>query len=288
MKTLRQIREEISKKLNTCALETFSYNSPMLILLIYALIGVLAGFLGGLLGIGGGLIVVPALLAMFHLQSLPDTYAMQVAIGTSLGAMIFTSASSAWTHYRQRGVLWPLFCQLAPAVIVGAILGAVVADYLPSHSLKRFFGLSVILLGAYFLFPMRELAPRQPTPLILVCLGTLIGGFSSLLGIGGGIMTVPVLTILRIPLRNAIATSALIGFCIAFIGALSFLLLGFSRNTYEGSVGYLYLPAFVIISITSLISASYGAKMTYILPVMTLRRLFGALLIMMGLWMLLA
>ncbi|MCE5317704.1 MAG: sulfite exporter TauE/SafE family protein [Parachlamydia sp.] len=258
-------------------------------ILAYILIGLLAGFFGGLLGIGGGLIVVPALLLVFHQLGFANTYLMQIAIGTSLGAMLFTSASSAWAHYRQKGVNITYFYRLAFGVILGAIAGALFADFLSSRSLSLIFGLSVIAIGGYFLMPAKESktfqASNSPSVTLMTLFGSLIGALSSILGIGGGVITVPILTAMGMPLRNAISTSAAVGFLIALVGALSFFLLGLKHQTF-GS-GYLYLPAFICIGITASLAAPYGARLTYIWPTSTLRRIFGAVLILTGISMLL-
>jgi uncharacterized protein len=256
--------------------------------ILYALIGAIAGFLGGLLGIGGGLVVVPALLFSFHQMHFPDTYAMQIAVGTSLGAMLFTSASSAWAHYRQKGVSWNYVFLLAPGVILGAICGAISADYISSHSLRLIFAISVIIIGSTFILPAKQKETARVIPkntLIMTALGLFIGALSSLLGIGGGIITVPILTAMQMPIRNAISTSAAIGFVIAFIGALAFLFLGLRHPTDSGNLGYLYLPAFIGIGLTSCIAAPLGAKLAYTWPTDILRRIFGIVLIIAGLGM---
>lgn len=258
--------------------------------ILYSLIGTIAGFLGGLLGIGGGLVVVPALLFAFHQMHFPDTFAMQIAVGTSLGAMLFTSASSAWAHYRQKGVSWNYVLLLAPGVILGAISGAISADYLSSHRLRLIFAISVMIIGSTFILPEKQKGTTKPknipqNSLIMSALGFFIGALSSLLGIGGGIITVPILTAMQMPIRNAISTSAAIGFVIAFIGALTFLFLGLRHPTDSSHLGYLYLPAFIGIGLTSSLAAPYGAKLAYTWPTDILRRIFGLVLIIAGLGM---
>lgn len=261
--------------------------SPVLILYIF--IGLLSGFFGGLLGIGGGLIAVPSLLFTFYLINLPQTYAMQLAIGTSLGAMIFTAASSAWAHYRQKGVYWDFFCKLAPGILIGTILGSLIADYLPSKELKLIFGLFILIIGFSFLVPPETLMIKnpliQPNISHMSLMGVVIGTTSSLLGIGGGIMTVPVLTLFQVPLKNAISTSAVTGFLIAVVGAVSFLYLGLDKETISGSLGYLYLPAFIPIGIAAALAAPFGAKLAYRLPQIVLSRIFGIFLIIVGITM---
>ncbi len=257
-----------------------------LAIIIFAITGIFAGFFGGLLGIGGGLIAVPVLLLTFHLLGFSATNAMQVAVGTSLGAMVFTAASSAWAHYRQQGVNWHLFRLLIAGVAAGAILGALIADLLPSQKLAFIFGVFVFFIGVYFLLPTEKLEQpgelRPPHFFIMFTIGVIIGVISSILGIGGGIITVPILTAFRTPLRNAISTSAVIGFFIALIGAISFLFLGLKQPTFTYSIGYLYVPAFIFIGLTSSLAAPYGAKLAYTLPTHVLRRIFGVALILVG------
>lgn len=254
--------------------------------LAYVLTGLFAGFLGGLLGIGGGLLVVPALLLIFHYLDFPDAFAMQIVIGTSLAAMLFTSASSALAHYRQKGIDMAYFFRLAFGVILGAIVGALFADFLSSRSLSLIFGLSVILIGACFLRPDAESRQKSHHPGIIPMnfLGFLIGAISSILGIGGGIITVPILTGMGLPLRNAISTSAAVGFLIAIAGALSFLLIGLKHQTF--GYGYIYPPAFIWIGISASLAAPMGAKFTYTWSTTALRRIFGAMLILTGVDML--
>jgi len=258
--------------------------------ILLAVIGVFAGFLSGLLGIGGGLVTVPALLYMFHLLDFSSAYRMQIAVGTSLAAMVFTSLSSAWAHSLQKGVHWHLFRYLGPGIAVGAILGAMIADRLPSETLKLIFGVSVCLFGFYFLVVKKrgEIEGNDrstPHPLILAVVSVVIGTFSAILGIGGGVFIVPFLTVYHTPLKNAISTSAVAGLIVAFIGALSFLYLGLDKATYHESLGYLYLPAFLILGITSSLTAPYGAALVYSLPTTILRRIFGVFLIIVGISM---
>lgn len=261
----------------------------LLAVIIYILIGILAGFMGGLLGIGGGLIAVPAMLMTFTMLNLPIDHAMQVAVGTSLAAMVFTSASSAFAHYRLKGIYWSAFFGLAPGVILGAILGAIVADFLPSRHLAMFFGVLSFAIGIYFLFPSTSKAIEEVHIdqhwFYMMMIGLLIGILSSMMGIGGGIATVPILVSMHVPLRNAISTSAATGFIIAVVGAISFFLLGLKHNTFNGGVGYLYIPAFIVIGFTALIAAPFGARMAYILPTQILRKVFGCYLMVVGLVM---
>jgi len=258
-------------------------------LLIYVAIGVVAGFLGGLLGIGGGLVAVPSLLAAFQALGLSMEDVMQVAIGTSLAAMVFTSASSAGAHYSQKSVCWPAFRILAPGVILGSILGAVIAIHLPKRGLELIFGFCEGAIGIYFLYPAsvpeNEMGLRSIYPAIFAAIGVGIGGISTLLGIGGGIVTVPILTAYGMPLRNAISTSAAIGFLIAISGAAAFLYPALEKHDFSVRTGYIYLPAFICIGLAASLIAPFGARLAHTLPIRSLQMVFGVVLIITGIWM---
>lgn len=258
----------------------------LLAFVIYAFVGVAAGLLAGLLGIGGGLVTVPALFLLFHLMDFPSTHLMQVAVGTSLAAMVFTASSSAWSHHLLRGINWSFFRVLSPGIVLGAIVGAVVADSISSRSLQIVFGISESLIGIYFILPHQNLEESNiifpGRPLLFLVLGIGIGFISSILGIGGGIVTVPLLVASRVPLKNAISTSAATGLLIAWVSAVSFLILGLKQVTFSETVGYVYIPAFFCIGITATFTAPYGARLAYSLPTETLRRLFGIVLIIVG------
>lgn len=260
-----------------------------LALIIYAATGVVAGFLGGLLGIGGGLIVVPALTFTFYLLDFPQTSLVHLAVGTSLAAMVFTAAASAYAHFRKKGINWKFFRGLAFGIIFGCIGSALVAKYLSSKHLGMIFGFFECVVGVYFCFFRQKESQgslKEPFFLVIAAIGVGIGGLSTLLGIGGGIITVPVLSAFRVPMKNAIATSAATGFVIAIIGAFSFLVIGIKEKVVAGSIGFLYLPAFILIAITAALTAPIGAKLTYVLPTPFLKRLFGVVLLIGGLLML--
>lgn len=255
----------------------------VIMLTLCTFIGILAGFLAGLLGIGGGIVTVPALLAMFSILEFPVETNMQMAIGTSLAAMLFTAGSSAYAHVK-KGIKKEIFYLLAPGVIIGAMLGAFLVIHLSSQLLKGIVGFSEILIGCSFLLSHTiEIKKVQSTyPFLLGLLSLPIGMFSAILGIGGGILTVPILTFFRIPIHQAISTSAAIGFLIALVGAMIFFYLGAESDHLKGEVGVVYLPAFVTIGLTSMFFAPMGAYFAYRLPTLTLKRLFGVVLIVVG------
>lgn len=257
-------------------------------ILAYGLIGILAGVMAGLLGISGGLVTVPGLLLVFHFLGFPQGYVMQLAIGTSLAAMVFNSISSTWAHQRRQSVLWDLFLSLLPGIVLGSIAGASIAHLISGVILEVIFGIFAILVGLHFLRPTKvhDIPSRLPSKIILGLIGFGIGGISNILGIGGGIITVPVLLAFHIQDKKAIATSAATGLIISFLGALSYLYFGIGETSFSYTVGYLYLPAFVIISITTFFAAPYGAHLTHILPTSVTKRIFGIALMGTGVLML--
>lgn len=252
---------------------------------MYVTLGAIAGFISGLLGIGGGMIVVPALLMIFKLLNFPFENMMQMAIGTSLTAMIFTAGSSAWAHHKT--VNWYIFKALIPGIFLGSILGAMIAHILPTEILQVIFGIFLCVLGTYFLLTakIKEVeATIKPDYFIIHLMGLMIGSISSILGIGGGIITVPMLLMLGTSMQNAISTSATTGFLIATVGALSFLFLGLTEES-NGTIGYVYIPAFVVIGLTAAIMAPLGAKYSYSTSTVVLKRIFGIYQIVIGILM---
>ncbi len=260
-----------------------------LVVLLYLLTGALAGLSAGLFGIGGGIIVVPALYYLFRFSGFPDQSLMHMALGTSLFSIVFTGMASAWGHYRQRMVNMSIVYALTPWLLLGALLGATLAHVLDSRYLRYLFALFELLV-AWRLFSDSAVLPRggMPSRVAKVTGGLGIGVLSSLMGIGGGTLTVPFLLWHGIPLRNAIAVSAVCGIPIAMAGAGGMLLLGSTVTALpEHTVGYLYWPAAVPIVFASMVAALLGSRLARALPIAILRQAFALLLTVVGLRMLL-
>lgn len=260
-----------------------------LALILYFLIGLIAGFMGGMLGIGGGLVTVPSLILIFSHLGFPPEHRAHLAIGTSLGAMVLTAAASAYAHFLKKGILWNYFRGLSPGIVLGALLSAIIAGRLSNNILEMVFGFSVCIIGLYFIFTNPEIRQghlKNPHLFLLAPIGIVIGALSTLLGIGGGIVTVPILTAFGVPMRNAISTSAATGLLIAITGAISFIMVGVGQSTVEAALGYVYLPAFVIIGLSATLTAHLGAASAYILPTHILRHIFGIFLLITGVLML--
>lgn len=243
-------------------------------LIWYPIIGAAAGVLAGLLGIGGGLIVVPALMAV---MPVPREILAHVAIGTSLASIAFTSISSARAHHRRGAVDWPLVMSLGPGLAVGAFAGAAAAHVLRSDHLQAIFGVFLLLVGFQMLLGLKPAAHRgRPGPMSATTVGGIIGLVSGVVGIGGGTMTVPYLAWCNVPIRQAIAVSAACGLPIAIAGAAGFIIFGAGAGLPSGS-GYVYWPAFLGVAVTSVFTSPLGAALAHRLPISTLRKAFALL-----------
>ncbi len=256
----------------------------LLLLISYLLLGACAGLTAGLFGIGGGLIIVPVLIFSFELQGMSPEVLTHVAIGTSLATIIVTSLSSVRAHHKKQGVLWPLFWPLAAGICLGAIVGVKTAGSLSGSSLKLIIGCFAICVAIQMAFGLKPAPSRDvPGKPVLGIAGSFIGWASAIFGIGGGTMTVPYLTFNNVRIQQAVGTSAACGLPIALMGALTNIQEGWNHpQLMEWSLGYVYLPAFVGIIITSSVFARYGARLAHRLPAHILRRIFALLLVVVG------
>jgi len=259
-----------------------------LLLLTCALLGVIAGLLAGLLGVGGGLVIVPALVWAFLAAGFAEESLIHMAVGTSLATIVLTAVSSVMAHHRRGAVRWGFVARLTPGVVVGVLAGAGLADHLDAVSLRRVFGTLEILIAGYMALgvppPTSVASPRLVTA---GAAGTAIGLISGLAGIGGGTMTVPLLVHWGVRLQEAIATSAAVGLPIALAGTLGFAVAGADAQLPPWSLGYVYLPAVLGVVPTSTLLAPLGARLAHRLPTAMLRRSFAAFLTLVGAKMLL-
>ncbi|QBR83182.1 sulfite exporter TauE/SafE family protein [Legionella israelensis] len=256
---------------------------------VFALTGAFAGLMAGILGIGGGMVVVPALAFIFrHNQTVPPSLIMHVAAGTSLAVMIITSQASVRAHYRLGEILWPVYRRLWPGIVIGAVLGAILADLLPSHWLKIIFGV-FLLIVAYKMFLDRHITrPHQyPRAWIHHFISGLIGVKSGLLGVGGGALIIPYLTYCGVDIRKIAAISSLCTMTVAVVGTLAFMVTGSNEPGLPAySIGYVYWPAAFWVAIPSALFAPVGARLTYVLPVAQLKNGFIVFLLLASLDML--
>ena len=260
----------------------------MTMFISYLLLGALAGLIGGLLGLGGGIIIVPALLFLFIKQGIHPDIQMHMALATSLATIIFTSMSSAYAHNRRGAVLWPTVFQLVPGIILGCILGAWIADQLESDNLRIAFGVFEIFVALQVGLGIKPSAKRQlPGPYGNGLAGVILGSVSTFLGIGGGTLSVPFFLWCNVNLRNAVATSSACGLPIALAGSATLIYAGLDSTVLpHNSLGYVYLPAAGTILIASVLFAPLGARLAHAMPVPILRRIFALVLASIGLRML--
>lgn len=250
----------------------------------YGLIGLLAGYLAGFLGIGGGFVIVPALTLLFLRDSATAPFAIHMAVATSLCTMLVTSLSSVLAHQRRGAIRWSLVRSLSAGLLLGAVLGAFIADALDAAALTRVFGTFAILAGLQLVLGRQpegeKPLPGQPA---ISLVGGVIGTISSLAGIGGGALTGPWQLWHGIKAQNAVATSAACGYPIAIGGTLAFVALGSGSGLPDQALGYVHLPAFAGIAIASALAAPLGAATVHRLPARLVRRLFGGFLVLVGL-----
>lgn len=249
-------------------------------IIIYLALGIFAGFTAGLLGVGGGLIIVPVLSALFINQVFDKTIVMHLAIGTSLATIIFTSISSVWAHHKRGAVRWVDVVRLTPGIILGAWMGATIAGVISTSGLQLFFGLFELYVAIQMTLnitpkPHRSL-PAKPG---MFMAGNVIGSISSIVGIGGGTLTVPFLTWCNVNIREAVASSAACGLPIAIAGVIGFIVTGWNDAALpSGSFGFVYVPALLGIVAMSVLFAPLGAKVAHAIPTKQLKRVFAILL----------
>ena len=251
-------------------------------LLAYVALGAFAGFFAGMLGIGGGLVMVPILAMIFSANpSFPPQEILHLALGTSMACIIFTSISSLKTHHKHGAVLWPVVKILTPAILVGTGIGTLIAAQIPTRPLAIFFTGFVCLVAAQMGFNLKPKPNRQlPGPLGMTATGLIIGTLSSLVAIGGGSLTVPYLSWCNTKIQHAIGTSAAVGLPIAIGGSLGYIINGWhAQELPSGSLGFVYLPALFALLVASTLTAPMGARLAHRLPVATLKRIFAGVLV---------
>ena len=252
---------------------------------MYLACGAVAGLWAGLLGLGGGLVVVPLLNYIFQLNpDLSDTLSLRLAVGTSLASILFTAASSSLAHSRRGAVLWPWVRPLAPALALGTALGSRLAVSLPVFGLKAFFAFFLVAVAVQM---QRDYSPAardsKPGRAVLAGAGLLIGGVSSLVGLGGGTMSLPFLRWAGVDMRRAVGTSAALGWAIALAGSLGYIINGWgAAGLPPYSLGYVSLPATLGVAATSVFFAPLGARLSHALPVSALKKLFAVFLVLMA------
>jgi len=262
-------------------------------ILYYLVAGAFAGLLAGLFGIGGGMIIVPALIYIFKMQGIPQSALTHIGIGTSLATIIVTSISSLLAHNSRGAVNWNVWKRMAPGLISGSLIGAGIASFIQGNSLQAIIGIGAFLVGLKMLFMTNKGIEENdfsklPSPIGQTALGGFIGIISAIFGIGGGTLTVPLLSNYGLKIQNAIGTSAACGLPIASAGALGFLVFGqfidvdIKETLPNGVFGFIHIYAFVCVSVASFFIAPIGAKFAHKLPSSILKKSFAVLLLIVG------
>jgi len=246
--------------------------------------GLFVGFFAGMLGIGGGLILVTLMVFLFSLQGFPADRIVHIALGTSLTSIVFTSISSLRGHHRHGAVRWDIVKVAAPGLAAGTLLGTFVADWMASEYLTVFF-VAFVYYAAVRMFvdmkrkPTRTLPGRAGMSVVAIITGIV----SSLVGAGGGLLSIPLMTMCNVPMRNAVGTSAALGLPIAIAGAAGYIYMGMGQDHLPPlSLGYVYVPALVGIVIGTFVTVPAGAKAAHTMPVPRLKKIFAVILFLMA------
>jgi uncharacterized protein len=253
-----------------------------------ALLGIGTGFLAGLLGIGGGMLMVPFITIIMSQRGVAPDLAVKMAIATSMATIIFTSISSVRAHHKRGAVRWDIVKRLAPGIVLGSIVASLgVFALLKGSYLAIFFGLFVSFSATQMFLDKKPKPTRQmPGTAGQLAAGGFIGFLSGLVGAGGGFVSVPFMTWCNVAIHNAVATSAALGFPIAVANVLGYVVAGQNlQNLPVGSFGYIWLPALAVIALCSVFTAPLGAKAAHSLPVSKLKRVFASILYVLAIYM---
>jgi uncharacterized membrane protein YfcA len=247
---------------------------------VFLVIGCVVGFIAGLLGIGGGMTMIPLLTLIFSYEHFPADDILHIAVATSMATIVFTSISSVRAHNQHGAVLWPIFWKLAPGILIGALVGPQIVSGMSTQLLAGVFGVFASYTATRLLRNKMAKASRElPGAFGLLLVGSAIGVLSSMVGAGGGFISVPFMTACNVRLHNAVATSAALGLPIALAGTAGFLIAGFRHPGLPPyTVGYIYLPALIAIVSASMLVAPIGVRLAHRWPVARLRQAFAGLM----------
>jgi len=265
----------------------FMLLTPLLIVEL-AVLGLGTGFLAGLLGIGGGMLMVPFITFILSAQGVEADLAVKMAIATSMATIIFTSISSVRAQHKRGAVRWDIVKGLAPGIVLGSMIASLGVFALLKGSWLAFFFAGFVSFSATQMLLDKKTKPTRTIPGTpgLIGAGGVIGFLSGLVGAGGGFVSVPFMTWCNVAIHNAVATSAALGFPIALANAAGYIVAGQNvQDLPAGAVGYIYLPALVVIACVSVLMAPLGVKAAHALPVKSLKRVFAGLLYMLAVYM---
>ncbi len=255
----------------------------------FLFIGAISGLLSGMLGIGGGTITIPFLLLIFQSMGISSEYQMQLAIGTSLASVIITLASSVKAYWKRQCVRLPIVKRMLPSILAGVVIGAYLVDKLPGVALKLFFGIFLLILAIYTLITPQSKGTEHPLPKfpLIDLLSFGISCLSTILGIGGGILFNPFLQSHKIPMTSATGTGSALALCISILATFFYFVFGYNDVPLPYTFGYIYLPAFALLSLSAYFFSPIGVKLAHTLSPGKMRKIFGVILIVVGVKMLL-
>jgi len=246
----------------------------------YAAVGAAAGFFAGLLGIGGGAIMVPLLVMLFEAQGLPKVHILHLAVGTGMVSILFISLSSMRAHALRGAVRWDLALALTPGILAGGLLGSAITAWISTQVFAALFTAVVFFAATNILIDRRPKPTRAlPGALGSMLVGVVISFFSTLAALGGAFLTIPFALYCNVPMLQAIGTAAIVGFPIALAGSIGFIASGWGQSGLPPhSIGYVYLPAVLGITLASVLTAPVGAAAAHRLPTRRLKQVFALLL----------
>ena len=253
----------------------------------YAAAGAIVGFLAGLLGIGGGMTLVPILSALFVAQALTPDHTVHLALGTAMASIVFTSTASVREHHRHAAVDWTMVKRMVPGMLLGALISTFATGWISQRALALSFA-TIVFAGATQILIGRKPSAHagMPHPAIVFAVATLIGVISGLVSAGGTFLTVPFMLYCGVRMHTAIGTGAAIGIPVAVIGTIGYILSGWRVGSLPPwSLGFVYLPALALLVTGSIVTAPMGARYAHKLPVNTLRRVFACLLYLLAIKM---
>lgn len=257
-----------------------------MIIFLFIVVGLVTGLLAGLLGIGGGIITVPSMFYLFHLVENKPENLMQICVATALATTLMTSIGSTFSHHKKKTIIPSVLKIVVPGLVVGSILGSYTSTFLSSRVLQIFFGSISFLFAIYFFFPKLPQIHIAPKPnQYLILFGVLVGALSSLLGVGGGIFLIPIFLGYHISLHNTVASSSASTLATALIGTVLYLFIGYGKQTSPNTIGYIHVPAFLLMGISSLFTTSIGVKLSQVLSPHITKQIFAIVLGFTGLSM---
>jgi uncharacterized membrane protein YfcA len=250
----------------------------------YLALGAFVGFFGGLLGIGGGALMVPVLVFIYTAKGFAPEHVVHLALGTGIATIIFTSASSVWSHHRRRSVNWGIFMKMMPGVAIGTFGGAYAAGWIDPRLLAAAFTLLIFGLAAQMMADTRPAASGTlPGPAVMATAGGVIGLLSSLSATGGAALTVSFLARGNVRIHEAIGTASALGWPLAVMGTLGYVLSGFGKpGLPEWGTGYVYLPALAWIAAASVALAPLGARVAHRTQARPLKRVFAVVMFLLA------